>query len=36
MITTLRRIERIAYYLFVTVVLVTNVTAVFHDSLHLF
>ncbi len=36
MSTALYRVEHLAYYLFLTVVVVTNITAVFHDSLHLF
>jgi hypothetical protein len=36
MSAALYRVEHLAYYLFLTVVVVTNITAVFHDSLHLF
>jgi hypothetical protein len=36
MTAVLHRIEHLSYYLFVTVVLVTNITTVAHDSLHLF
>jgi hypothetical protein len=36
MSAALHRIEHLSYYLFVAVVLITNITTVFHDSLHLF
>jgi hypothetical protein len=36
MSAALSRVEHLTYYLFLTVVVVTNIAAVFHDSLHLF